>query len=206
MKFDEMNCLIRETAPPGCYGDSLAETARHAILVPDAPTNFTQFITEKGFLRHPLSPWREDDTSADQLLPLVLAINLRRGTPWRASWWRIPGTNTIIPPGLWFAIRGHWRMLERANQFQGLLLRFPYRIGDGLKIEKSAGQVQDYLNMICIHLFLKQINEPTTLPRPVDECLRAIETYYLNGPDAEPNSEWIVETYRRELDPTSLQS
>jgi hypothetical protein len=209
MKFDDLGCLVREkyeAGHPGNLGDSLAETARYQILSGDKTCDFVQFMTMDGFLRHPLSPWREDDTSPDQMIPLVLAINIRNGNKWRVNWWRIPGTKTICPPGLWFAIRGHWRMLELANQVQGWLLGLSYRIADDGKLEKSQGKVQDFLNLIIIHLALKKIGQPTKLPRPVDECLRAIETYYLNGPDAEPNSEWLVETYRRELDPTYLQS
>ena len=53
--------------------------------------------------------------------------------------------------------------------------------------------------MICIHVFLDRIGEPTKLPRPVEECMLAVQKYYLEGDDAEPNSKWLTDLYDNKL-------
>lgn len=202
MKFDDMRCLIREKyldGEPGNFGDSLAETARHSILT-GQPMPTEAFVTSTGFLRHRLSPWREDDTSADQVLPAILAFKLQGINFGPMAWPIIKGTRTISPPGLWFAALEWWSSLNAVNIAQGWILQSPIHIGDDFsRIESKEEQAKAYLNMICIWVFLKRIGKWSTLPRPKDECIEAVIQYYQKGHDAEPNSQWIVDLYEKAL-------
>jgi len=214
MKHDRFGCLIREKYDPefhlGNLGDSLAETCRAQILG-DPRGRLSAFVLpgSRGYLRHPLlanegKKWDRRDTSNDQVIALFMLWKLN-DSPWflqakKDNTVFIRGTWTLLAIGTWLVLREHWGLLEKANQFQGWLLTKKYRWSDGKQwVEKTEGQVQDYLNLICIHLFLKQIGQPTKLPRPVDECMTAVQKYYLGGKDVEPNSEWIVEKYAEHL-------
>lgn len=213
MKYDKFGCVIREKYEPEFHlanlGDSCAETCRDGILG-GVQGHWGPFILANGagYVRHPLlehvPKWDAKEFSVDQALALFMFVRLKDPELFhqfqRDNTFFIRGTWTILSVGAWAVLREQWGLLERANQVQGWLLTKKYRWSDGKKwFEKTEGQVQDYLNMICIHLFLKAIGEPTTLPRPVEECMAAVRKYYLFGEDAEPNSEWIVEMYRQKL-------
>ena len=219
MKYDVFGCLIREKYEPefhkGNLGDSLAETCRIQILG-DPYGRLAPFILpdSRGYLRHPMlvnegKKWNQRDTSNDQVIALFMLWKLE-GSPFFIQAKKdnkvfIKGSWIVLAIGTWLVLREHWGLLERANQFQGWLLTKKYRWSDGKRwFEKTEGQVQDYLNLICIHLFLKKIGQPTKLPRPADECFTAVRKYYLVGPDVEPNSDWIVELYRNRLAPLNL--
>lgn len=195
MKFDELGCLIREkyeAGHPANLGDSCAETARHVILSGE-PRPLSQFVTSAGFLRHPNSIWREDDTSADQVLPLILC------RPWYAKGFRIliPGTMTIMSAGLWAAWHKHYRLLNVVNIVQGWLFTIEWRVADGGKVEPIEGQVQDWLNYLFVYFWLRDNGHWATLNQSKERCMKAIRKYYLEGPDAEPNGAWIVDLYER---------
>lgn len=207
MKFDSLGCLVREKYEPGHpanLGDSCAETARYLILSnkADSPSNsLIRFTTPKGFLRHQNAIWRESDTSADQVLPLILC------RPWAALWYDsrilIPGTMTIMSAGLWAAWHKHYRLLNMVNIVQGWLFNLSWRIADGGKIERSEGKVQDWLNYLCVYLWLRDNGHWATLNQSKERCMKAVRKYYLEGPDQEKNSEWIVELYEKALKPES---
>lgn len=199
MKFDELGCIIREkyeAGHPANLGDSCAETARYEILS-GVCQRLSRFETMSGFIRHPNSIWRESDTSSDQVLPYILCA------PFVASFYSnsvtIPGTMTIMSAGLWAAWHKHYRLLNVVNIVQGWLFNLKWRIADGGKLERSEGQVQDFLNFICVYVFLKRSGKWATLNQPKERCMKAVRKYYLEGPDAEPNSEWIVDMYERAL-------
>jgi hypothetical protein len=191
MKIDEhMTVIMEKDGWPGDVGDSCAETARLAILSPDyfAPVlSPNQFIGIGGFLRHPTAPegWRESDFSNDQLLPLILATGLR------GEWWKIPGTKTIVSPGVWFAARASWRGLAETVRLQNTLFAMPYRWSDSKKwFERSSGSSADYLNYFVSIVFLRRMGIWIE-PRPETE--EKIRSYYAN----EPNSAWLLDEYRK---------
>lgn len=200
MNFDETGCLIREkyeAGHPANLGDSCGETCRSKILG-DTRGDFMRFVTPNGYLRHPDSIWREDDFSNDMLLPLLMAADLVYvGT--QSNRWRIRGTKTVVSAGVWAMSRKYYRLLNMVNIVQGWLFTIKWRIADGGKVEPIEGQVQDWLNYICVYVFLKRMGKWATLNQSRDRCMRAIQTYYLEGPDWEPNSEWIVELYEKAL-------
>lgn len=213
MKFDSLGCLIRERYEPGNIanlGDACAETSRICLLEGGHDYRALLAFNDDGFyLRHPsllnTPGWDAADFSNDQFLPWLMALDLNY--PNTANVMRaknkthIVGTTTLLSVGSWALLRKQYWLLNIANCVQGLLLKLPYRIGDGGRIVSSDGQVQDYPNMICTYLFLKRIGKWATLPASNATCMQAIERYYLQGADAEPNSTWIVNAYRKALTP-----
>lgn len=199
MKFDSLGCLIREKyyeGHPGNLGDSLAETARYELLS-GVEQRLGQFWTSIGFLRHPNSIWPENDTSADQVLPLVL---LRPTLPVHiGSRILIPGTKTIMSAGLWAAWHHHYRLLNVVNIVQGWVFNLSWRVADGGKIERSEGQVQDWLNYLFVYFWLRDNGHWATLNQSRERCMKAVRKYYLEGPDWEPNAQWIVDLYELDL-------
>lgn len=202
MRYDDLGTLIREfhaEGEPGNYGDSAAETARIKIL--GGFGNLNSFVRVGGFVRHKRVEdlWGISDFSGDQFVPFFMASKL--AAPHMpvihvaGNETKIPGTETYLTPAAWFLIRGHYRLLNLANIAQGYLLKLPYRIADGGRLERHEGQVQDYLNLICITIFLRKMGVKARLPRPWDECFVAVKKYY----ETEPNSDWIVDLYRKAL-------
>lgn len=200
MKFDSLGCLIREKyvpGHPGNLGDSCGETCRAKILGSQR-SDFMRFCTPNGYLRHPNSIWREDDFSSDMLLPLLMAADLVYvGT--QSNRWRIRGTNTFVSAGVWAMARKQYWLLNIVNIIQGWLFNLSWRIADGGKIERSEGKVQDWLNYICVYVFLKRMGKWATLNQSRERCMKAVRKYYLEGDDWEPNSNWIVELYDKNL-------
>lgn len=200
MRFDELGCLIRERyelGHPANLGDSLAETTRYEILSGDRPS-LGQFCTSIGFLRHPNSIWREKDTSADQVLPLVL---VRPTLPTQfGSRILIPGTSTVMSAGLWAAWHRHYKLLNIVNIVQGWVFNLSWRFADGGKVERSEGKVQDWLNYLFVYFWLRDNGHWATLNQSKERCIKAVRKYYLEGDDIEPNSDWIVKLYKRKLE------
>lgn len=216
MKYDNLNCVIRERYADGHLanlGDSCAETSRLVILGDYYKSNglfhfLSPFTT--GYLRHPqlagVDGWNEADFSNDQLLPFLMALDLRY--PVTGSQVRrdclidggvIPGTKTKIQLATGFLLSRSYRLLNIVNIVQGALLLLPFRVADGGKIERAEGQVQDYLNMIATYVYLRRRGVWATLPASRERCMKAVRKYYLEGEDAEPNADWIVRAYENAL-------
>lgn len=207
MKFDKFGCLIRERyedGHPANLGDSLAETSRHVIITSDFFRKLSQFWViangEVNLRRHPLTIW--DDVSNDQILPYILACDLRGQSHGLENLWFVPNSKQLVNPAVWFASRKHYRMLNIANIVQGWLFNFKWRWSDSdemkgrlLKFERSEGKVQEWLNYICVYIFLYNTSRWATLNQKYYRCTRAVNTYYLEGTDAEPNSHWLVDDF-----------
>ena len=204
MRYDQLGCLVREKYPEGHIanlGDSCAESAR-AVILGDSRPNTLCFADDIGYLRHPslatVDGWNHADFSNDQFLPLIMAWILRGGSAPRPTF-RIKGTKTIVAIGVFALMTRQYWLLNEANAIQGSLLSLKWRVGDGFKIERSEGQVQDWLNYVCTYLFLRRIGKRATLEQPKERCMAAIRKYYLEGADAEPNAQWLVALYDREI-------
>ena len=214
MKFDKDGCLVREKYSPGSpgnCGDSCAETSRASILKHPADYRGLMFFIEsdKGYLRHPslFSMWGGiTDFSNDQFIALLMAMDIYYQSSARSmrsrNRWKILGTKTWLSVGSWALVCEWYWLLNAANIVQGWLLGLSFRWSDDGDIEKSEGQVQDWLNFIVIYVYLKRRGKWATLNRSVADCLRAVHTYYLEGKDAEPNSQWLFELYQNELEKT----
>lgn len=199
-KFDSLRSLVREKYEPGHtgnFGDSCGETCR-AMILGDKRGDFMSFITATGYVRHRYSLWREDDFSNDMLLPLLMAAEFEN-VETKSNRWKIRGTNTFVSIGVWGLVRKQYWLLNVANIVQGWLFNLKFRINDNGTIERLDGKVQDWLNYICIYVFLKKKNKWATLNQDKKRCIKAVRKYYLEGPDWEPNSQWIVELYEKNL-------
>ncbi len=213
MKADKLGALVRQRysdGHPGNYGDSQAETARYALLTGNQSQidALNIFETEVGYLRHPevAGLWPESDTSNDQFVPWLMALDLfmpmfaervRRENRERLC---LKGSNAYLQLGSIALIYKLDWLLLLVNLLQGALLLLPWRIKDDGGIERHDGQVQDYLNLVCIHVYLKTRGRLSVLPCKKAVALAAVKRYYLEGPDAEPYSEFIVRAYEEALD------
>lgn len=212
MRADKLGALVREKyteGHPGNYGDSMAETSRYALLAGNQAQidALNIFETEAGYLRHPAVAglWPESDISNDQFVPWLTALDLfmpmfaERVRADNKGRLRLKGSNAYLQLGSLALIYQSNLLLLFVNLFQGLLLLLPWRIKDDGGIERHEGQVQDYLNLVCIHAYLKTRGCVSILPCKKSVALAAIKRYYLEGRDAEPNAQWIVDAYAKEL-------
>lgn len=219
MKFDDCGVLIREKQrDPGHeianLGDACADTCRAYIMgCPISYTLVLKFSAKSwfGFLRHPdlegIKGWDHRDFTNDQLVPLMLAQLLQDPTWARndlfAHFGFIKGTWKLLQPASYAILWRKWWLLDLINRVQGFLLGLPFRWSDdeseGAGFKSSKGKVQDYLNMIAIYVFLKRIGYPAKLPRPVDECVDAVTKYRQGPKDFEPNADWEIELYSKNL-------
>ena len=197
MKLDHYKLIVREN---GDTGDSMAETWRARVLG-FIPTYWLYNIwrTEKGYKRHPDSPWPESDMSNDQILPMLLGEWYAPPSDFKKAWFFIPGTRTFMQPAVYAIKWRSLRLLQFINWVQGLLLALPFRWSDddseGHGFRSSKNKVQDYLNMIVIWHFLNKQGVKAKLPRPARECYWAVWRYYARGNDPEPNSKWVRRLY-----------
>lgn len=212
-RADEYGAIVRERyeqGHPGNYGDSMAETARYALLTGNQAQidALNVFETELGYLRHPHvgGLWPESDTPNDQFVPWLMALELfmpvyaARVRNENRFQLRLKGSKAYLQLGSLALIYQQYWLLFLVNALQGALLLLPWRIKDDGGIERHAGQVQDYLNLICIHVFLRKRGGFSFLPAKKAVALAAVKKYYLEGPDAEPYSEFIVGAYEAALD------
>lgn len=211
VKFDDRRCLVREKYQPWNHwanlGEAMAETSRHRILEPTSIGDLAQFINPDGpgFVRHWLlkdvAGWDESDVSGDAFFAYAMARRLA-GNPIVLPWYvtKIPGTDKRMTPACWCLIHEFDGALNVCNRIQGNLFDASVRWSDDLEqFEVDESKVQDWLNFIACYLFLKAIGKTATLTQSAEKCLAAIRKYYLEGPDAEPNSQFIVQLYERNL-------
>lgn len=210
--------VMEEVGAPGNTGDSAAESGRlytlRAVLGDKVVVDLSGFITEKGLLRHPESPWREDDMSSDQISPLITAAFLQDPkslepilTHIRKNHYRT-GNGNLITPGLYANIRRaeNRRMLwlsDLAVLGQTLIFKLPIRWSDSKKwFEKNNESSADYLNWINNIAFAKakgKLTWPLKLSLvliPKDKVLEKIKHYYKN----EPHSDWVINLYEKVIE------
>lgn len=217
MKFVD-GCLIREKYQPwdkwSNLGESMAETSRMFVLKKADSLGENEYIGDlfkfmnpdgPGFVRHPLlkdvAGWDESDVSGDAFFSYAMARRLA-GQPIVLPWYvtKIPGTEKRMTPACWALINERYTMLNICNRIQGNLFESSVRWSDDLgRFEVDPSKVQDWLNFIVCFLFLKQMGKTATLTQSVEKCLAAVRKYYLEGKDFEPNSDWIVDLYAKNL-------
>lgn len=205
MKYDDYGTLVMEHVDfPGSVGDSCAETARyrHLIMCAGHPLKLEpldKFITDKGYIRHPDSPWREDDFSSDQALPLYLALRKFEHVSPRAeemrnriksAGWKT-GNGDLISPLFFALLVKNDTLLFLALLAQALIFKIPWRWNDEKRtIESSEGSSCDYLNWFHAALYIN----PRYRRWMVSDAklISMVEHYYKN----EPNSGWVVNAYK----------
>jgi hypothetical protein len=152
-----------------------------------------RFISDLGVLRHPDSPWREDDTSEDQKLPFYLVLSLGLPLyPWCLDmykqqdklWWlkEFTGVRTLV---------------------QSLIFKFPYRWDDGHKrFQKTSDSSCDYLNFFA-QLAHAHITDSTNILHKLamklvskDTMKAKIVNYYGHSPE----NQWLIDLYMKAID------
>jgi hypothetical protein len=203
---------------PGSTGDSCAETGRYITLSyligEDPEINLFPFMTDKGFLRHPETLWREDDFTSDQMAPFLsaasltqpllagIAVNRIKNAGWKT------GNGDYITPGLLASIKRvqnskiQW-IYDLAFLGQALIFKLPIRWSDSKRwFERSEGSSADYLNFLNGIAFAKakkKLTWPMKLALKLTgkaKIMSKVEDYYF----VEPNSQWILDIYKKALE------
>ena len=221
MKVDVLGCVTMEkNGPPGDLGDSCAETGRLIVL---EPTTFKthrlrleNFITDKGFIRHPNVPedWKETDFTSDQALYLLLASYLVAPQVFETVADRIKFTDTtapdkIVSPDVFFATRKMWNMLAVCAVVQMAINMIPIRWSDAedrtgfwkyWRFEWNNKSTVSYMTTFVIMTFLKRVS--VTWPLwifPREKYLAKAKAYYqqpdLKPEQREPNTAWFTAFY-----------
>lgn len=212
------NYIEMHEARPGSIGDSCAETSRFVTISIVSGVNpnidLKAFVTEKGPLRHPDTIWREDDTSGDQVFPLIAASCLTQPELCSKIIKQIKdagyktGNGDFITPGMLGQIRRaeNKKLLAISDiplLIQALLFKVPFRWSDSKKkFESSEGSSGDYLNFINAIAFAKakgNITLPMKLTMKLiskEKCLEMVKHYYRN----EQESQFLIDLYSKALD------
>lgn len=220
MRWDNYGLIQMEQNPegdPGNLGDSFAETFRVLTLEYftgqrnpyDAVQKYQAVRTPKGFVRHPDSPWREDDFSGDQFTPGYIALDIYGQTACRADMeavvflnsWRT-GNNDLMPANFWAAKsradgKPSWfKDLSILAQAYGMRY-LPYRWNDEKRwFESTKNSSADYLNwiMLLVHAHVKGHTWATRRALRVftrNELYGKVLDYYA----PEPNAGWVLSLY-----------
>lgn len=220
MYIDSYQLIVMEQSGfPGGWGDSAAESSRYVILATingeKVNINLKQLVTETGVLRHPLSPWRENDTSSDQVVPLLAATSLLQPELASVIIKQIKtagyktGNGDLISTGLLENMRRaekkHFLWIsDLAILGQALIFQLPFRWSDSKRFfELSSGSSSDYLNFTTDLAFAK-ITNTETIPIKLakllivskEKILSEVNSYYA----AEPNHSMIIEEYTKALE------
>lgn len=218
MVFDNYGYIVMEQSGlPGGYGDSCAETSRYvtlkAVIGDQVVINLVSFVTDQGVLRHPLSPWREDDTSLDQMYPLLAATTLTN----KELRNKVDGFITdysgktyngkIVNFGMQAQVarsrdEKHLWINDLSILGQALIFKLPYRWSDSKKWFEKNDSTSDYLNFVNGIAFAKVKNNetwPIKLAKKLikkETVLEKVKSYY----QPEPNSQWLVDLYSKALE------
>lgn len=221
--FLDINGLVvmEQSTFPGSIGDSCAESSRMVtlqILVSDKVTSKLElFITPQGVIRYPTSPWKENDTSSDQVSPLIAAtaltdINLTKTIINNLDENHLrTGNGDIATPGLLANLEraeNHhflWFM-DLCNLAQALIFKLPLTWNPNATMNpnswlvSSSTQTSNYLNWINNLAFAKIKGDtwPNKLAKTLikkEDCLAAVKKYYA----PEPNSSWLLDLYSKAL-------
>jgi len=163
--------------------------------------NLSRFRTDNGYVRHPNSPWREDDFSSDQALPLWLAYQqMSKDYLGSEMTWHIhnnlyrTGNGDFIPPNFFFMIL-EWRWaVSLCVVLQALIFKFPWRWSDSKKwFESNEDMSADYLNWTMTALFAHGWARGV-ISR--DKLKERFAHYYRH----EPNSAWFLAIANKFID------
>lgn len=214
MKVDNYGFLEMEhTGWPGSIGDSFAETFRHLNLEKFLEPSFTFPIeslyqkvkTEKGYLRHPTSPWKENDFSGDQATPGLIALEMfgcfTLAKEMKDLFSLRYGNGDLIQPTFKAAkqrVLGPSFFWDFFIYGQAISMRFlPYRWDDGTKsIEKSKDSSCDFINFIHLILHAERFGHTfwTKKAKKVftaDQIMKKVVDYYA----PEPNCTFLITLY-----------
>lgn len=219
MKLDEYLTIVSEEHDDstedgfqGNRGESMAMTSRLADLQivalewydPKIKVDLMQFVTPLGTIRHPLSKWRENDESSDQLIALYMVLRKNgKSAPVRnrliANGWRT-GNGDLISPSFYCLIKKRWTMLSITMYAQYLIMtKLPYRWNEERSnqnkwpIEKSSESSADFVNFIHLLYYAK----PWLKKRVDAKLLKEKVRHYFSR---EPNVDFVIHLYDQFID------
>lgn len=216
MILDSNGFMMMENGTfPGTIGDSCAETGRFytlkAVIGDIVTVDLAPFITDTGVLRYPSSPWRENDTSGDQVLPLLAALvcmnetTLMKKVLSQLKWYETGNGDLVSPCLLAQMKRCEASLLQAFYDLaivgQALVFKLPYRWSDSsMSFKKSADSSADYLNFINSLAFAHVFHNTAICSWakkliPMNKALAEVKSYYAS----EPNSQWIIDLYAQAL-------
>lgn len=166
-------------------------------------------MTSQGVIRYPGSPWGPDDTSSDQIAPLVAAcgladpalgsqvVNQLIGNGWKT------GNGKIATLGLWSQVRrfehGWFLWLsDLALVGQAIAFKLPFTYVNG-SFQRNDGTA-DYLNFACALACAKASKTMTWTARlamkltSASKVLQKITAYY----NPEPNC-FVIPYYQQAI-------
>jgi hypothetical protein len=215
MKRDKFELLVRDQNPPGdpgAIGDSCFETSCDVLANlylaknSDVVKKLRHFFTERGTIRHPYSPWREDDQSSDQELPLLVALKIG-GDHHHALFiskfvkhrgWKT-GNGQFISPGLYAEVMDSQFLRCLFLVIQVLFFWFPFYWNDGkwMKGEWPIGNSWKKSDGYLIWMLIA-----VQAPFPIRKLIRKktllakIKAYY----SVEPDSDWLISNYEQVIE------
>lgn len=208
--LDHSDALVTDEPAPGCYGDSCANTSRF-LLLESLTGNFrpdlAAFRTELGYLRHPESPWREDDMTSDQCFPLLAGLIVSNPQLAEEAKLRLrnkTGNGDLSSPSLMALCRDLHLTLALLNALAAILFKLPYRWSDSKrKLEKidNDQNAGDYLNWFATVNFLHlagyhKCARIARLGVSKETVSKKIHFYFRN----EPNVDWVLNAYDAAID------
>lgn len=210
MKFDSNNLLVSEIGTfPGTIGDACANTSRYVTLSLSNKPNLALFVTISGVLRYPTSPWGVNDTSSDQIAPLLNACSLTQPLLANIIISQIKeqgyktGNGNYVTLGLLASIRRHEKksflwLSDLAILAQAISFYLPITFENG-KFTKNTN-TSNYLNFADYIKYASQYGKmtfPLKLAKkimPRSKVLDNIKKYFT----PEPNVAWLLALYDQE--------
>lgn len=217
MIFDNYQYLIMEQVEaPGNSGDSAAETGRYvtlkAVIGEKVIIDLSHFITEKGILRHPDSPWRENDISSDQVAPLLAAASLIQPEIADKIMKQLENGHTGNGDLISLGLRGQIRRAQDKHFLgfsdlpmlgQALLFKLPFRYSESKHwLEGNDDSSGDYLNFVNSLAFAKAKGKLSLSQKlsmkliSKQKCLDKVKHYYRN----EPHAGFLIDLYSKALE------
>lgn len=213
MKWDKDRLLVSEIWPEyegpsdsfsANRGDSMANTSRceHLFqILKSSAIALDQFITYKGYVRHPSEhmplDWRETDSPSDQCLPFYIAANTFKKDEMFArikkAGWKT-GNGDLVSPIFFAVLKDSTWMLNLALVGQLAIFKLPIRWSDSKhSLELSANSSADVLNWFHASCMAS----PWVRKLVSKDWIKEKITAYFKD---EPNSSWLVELYKQAID------
>jgi hypothetical protein len=211
---DEFGLLVREQngpKDPGRIGDSCFDTSCDVLANLYLGCNVScaeklkMFFTTTGTIRHPKSPWRENDQTSDQDLLLYVALKLA-GNPLHLEMKKAviargyrTGNWDFVSPGYLAEILDSQILRSVCLLVQLIFFLFPFYWNDGkwLKGEWPIGnnyrRSDGYLAWVLIAVMAPKFIRKL-IPKSV--LYSKIKSYY--APD--PNSAWVLRNYEQVIE------
>lgn len=222
MRKDEFGLLVSEILPStdtGNYEDSCANTCRKLLMECELEEEYivNWFDSDGVYQRHPRTNLPPSDMSWDQAIPLFMVYYKYNMThQLRAFMMRLRSNgyrlNGNAYPNLMFVSlykrvlgsrRGFW---DIPLVLQAIIMKWvPWRWDDSrMRFSSSAGSTADYVNYFHYLCLANATGDNWAtklcwLITPKEFVLEQIKKYYRDNERPEPNIDWMLELYEKEV-------